>query len=116
MIAHLSSLTVDPLGSVWLDLLPESAVYKADRRVNRVKTLDGGYALNDFGFSHCDRDATLYWRADETTDFLARRLLELYSRVYLALPEGLFLAALRDVDVVKNRSMARLHLLEKLTT
>jgi hypothetical protein len=116
MIAHLSSLTADPLGSVWLDLLPESAIYKADRRINRVKTLDGGYVLNDFGFAHCDRDAVLYWRSDDTIDFLVRRLLEVYGRVHLAIAEGVFLVALRDFDASKNRSMARLHLLEKLTT
>lgn len=116
MIAHLSSLTSDPLGSVWLTLLPESSIHQSSRRVNRVKTLDGGYVLNDFGHAHCDRDAVLYWRSNTDLDFLVTRLMQLYGRVYLALDEGLFLAAIRDVNAEKNRSMARLYLLEKMTT
>ena len=118
MIAHLSAVTVDPLGSVWLTLLTDSALHRAGRRVTRVKTLDGGYALNDYGYAHCDRDAVLYWRSDATTDYLVRRLMELYGQVYVALAEGLFLASIESMDTWpdKNRSSARLMLLQKMTT
>ena len=116
MIAHLSSLTVDPLGSVWLDLMIGSALHRAGRRVTRVKTLDGGYALNDYGYAHCDRDAVLYWRSDATTDYLVRRLMELYGQIYVALAEGLFLASIESMDTAKDRSSARLMLLQKMTT
>ena len=116
MIAHLSAVTVDPLGSVWLTLLTESALHRADRRVTRVKTLDGGYALNDYGYAHCDRDAVIYWRSDATTDYLVRRLMELYGQIYVALAEGLFLASIESMDTANDRSSARLMLLQKMTT
>lgn len=116
MIAHLSAITLDPLGSVWLTLIGESKIYKSDRRVNRVKTLDGGYVLTDGGFAHCDRDATLMWRSDEDTDYLVRRLMELYGQVYLAIPEGLFLASIREIDAERNTTRAQVYLLEKLTS
>ena len=42
MRAHLSTLTFDPIGALWLDCLPETTTGETRRRMNRIATLDGG--------------------------------------------------------------------------
>jgi hypothetical protein len=115
MIAHLSSLTIDPLGSIWLDLLPESRLFQSIRRSQRVKTLDGGAVLNDGGYVDGDRDLLLYWQSDTITDANVTRMHRLYSRVRVAIPEGVFIANIRSLDSRSGRSSAEILILSRLT-
>ena len=64
------------------------------RRTNRVATLDGGAAFNDFGFSEADRTIELkWWPADAETEALVARLVRLSSFVQVSMPDGIWLAA-----------------------
>jgi hypothetical protein len=92
--AVLSTTIFDPEGFVALDVLPESALDERRRRVNRVATLDGAAAFNDFGFSDADRTFTLRWvPTDAATEAAIDRLVQTYPRLLLAVPGGVFLVA-----------------------
>lgn len=94
MRVHLAAQQFDPLGDVALDCLPDVNSGALARRMNRVATLDGGAAFNDFGFSEGDRTITLRWTpADTATDALVARLVRLHRYVYVSMPDGLWLAA-----------------------
>lgn len=98
MIA-LNALVFDPLGSVTLDELPSSEMSEVSRRVNRAKTLDGGIAINDGGFSHGDRTFSVRWRIKSEADFeRVQRMARLYSRVHVATRQGLFRAVPERVN------------------
>ena len=86
MLAALSTLTFDPAGHVLLDVLPSSALQPRTRRVERVATLDGGSAFNEFGFAESDMVITLTWQSkDRDIEAAIDRLTRLYSRVHLSL-------------------------------
>lgn len=90
----LSSTVFDPLCPVELDALDNSELGESSRRVNRVATLDGAAVFNDFGFSNSDRTMRIIWRPTSQAQTLAvDRLLQTYSRITVATPAGLFLAA-----------------------
>lgn len=111
----LSSLTFDPLGSVALDVAPGQTFGEARRRMNRVATLDGGAVFNDFGFSQADRSATLSWTVRSAAQEAAvERLLQLYARVHVATPQGLFLAALEVYSPGAQESSLSLLVVDKL--
>ena len=113
--ASLSAPTQDVIGTITVNLLPlESNTGAYERRVSRVKTLDGSYALNDFGFAHCDRTAVLVWRSDEDLDYLARRLVEYYSTLHMSCSEGFFLVAPKRIGVDANRTKMEVLILEKI--
>jgi hypothetical protein len=92
MLVALSAIEFDPEGHVWLDVEP-SAVLDADRtrHITRVATLDGGAVFNDFGYSDSDRTIDLVWndRAANKRG-LVERLLRLYGRINVAMPEALY--------------------------
>jgi hypothetical protein len=115
MTAVLSPITIDPLGGVRLECLPTSRLGLTERRVNRVKTLDGGYAINDYGSSQCDRDIRLVWTADTTKDSAAARLVEWYGELYLALREGFFRVAPQSIETRAAETTLELLVLERLT-
>lgn len=92
----LSALTFDPAGVVPLDVSPDGFYGDTTRRVNRVATLDGGAAFNDFGYSEADRTLTARWVPRKAaTEAAVERLMQLYTRVYVATPRGLYLAVLQ---------------------
>lgn len=94
MHVTLSALTFDPMGSVTLDVMPDQTFGEARRRMNRIPTLDGGAVFNDFGFSEADRTINLRWRVrSRAKEDAVERLVQLYARVHVATPRGLFLAA-----------------------
>ena len=90
----LSAQTFDLSGHVALDCLPATNSGALSRRMNRVATLDGGAAFNDFGFSEGDRTIELRWvQYDTAVDALVARLVRLHRFVYVSMPDGLWLAA-----------------------
>jgi hypothetical protein len=94
MRAVLSTLTFDLQGFVELDCLSGQTLGETRRRMNRVATLDGGAVFNDAGFSEADRSIELRWvpTGAEQLQTVAR-LVELYARVRLVTPQGVFLVA-----------------------
>jgi hypothetical protein len=115
MQVHITSLTFDLQGAVSLDLLPETDLGETRRRMNRIATLDGGAAVNDFGHSVADRTLTLNWKADEAVDALMARLVRVYGRLRVSMRDGVFLVAPELHRVDRDVSTARLLVLEQLT-
>lgn len=93
--AVLSTPTYDNLGTVELQLTPDSDLIARHRRVQSVQTLDGGNVVVDSGFSHGDRSLVLQFylqsKAEETA---VKYLMDNYSELYLSLEEGFFSVAL----------------------
>jgi len=94
VLVHLAAKLYDLSGAVMLDCLPDTTAGQLQRRVNRVATLDGGAAFNDFGFSEGDRTIELRWLpTDPDAEAVVSRLLRLHRWVYVSMPDGLWLAA-----------------------
>lgn len=115
MLVTLSSLTFDPAGSVPIDVLPNQTFGEARRRMNRVPTLDGGAVFNDFGFSEADRTLALRWPVrSPATEAAVERLVQLYARVHVATPRGMYLAAIESYAPGADESTLTLLVAEKL--
>ena len=94
MLVHLAAKLFDLSGAVLLDCMPDTTAGALQRRVNRVATLDGGAAFNDFGFSEADRTIELRWLpSDRAADAIVARLVRLHRWVYVSTPGGIWLAA-----------------------
>lgn len=94
MLVHLTAQLFDPFGAVALDCLEETRSGQVSRRMNRVATLDGGAAFNDFGFAEADRTIQLRWvPADAATEAAVARLVRLHRWLYVSMPDGVWLAA-----------------------
>jgi hypothetical protein len=116
VLATLSAPTFDLSGYVEIDVLPEASFTDAPRRVNRVKTLDGGAVINDGGFSDADRTITLRWRpTSETQESAVERMLRLYSLITVSVRAGVFEAAPELYSPGPNESTLRLLVLSKLS-
>lgn len=116
MLNTISAPTFDLSGYVEIDALPESTFHEAPRRVNRVKTLDGGAVINDGGFSDADRTITLRWQpVSETTEAAIERMLRLYSLVNVSTRGGVYSAAPDIYIPGPAESSLRLLVLEKLS-
>ncbi|MCK2095625.1 hypothetical protein [Thauera aromatica] len=113
---HLSSLTFDPLGAVAIDCTATTTLGDMRRRVNRVATLDGGAAFNDFGYSEADRTIRLRWtpKSPEHEAQIAR-LLRLYARLHLATSQGVWIVAPEAYIPGAQQSQLTLLSVEKLT-
>jgi len=86
--------TFDPIGPVHLHCLPSASLGETRRRMNRIATLDGGAALNDFGYSEADRSIELRWQTKSMAHVESiDRLVRLYQRVHVATPQGFYLCA-----------------------
>lgn len=115
MQATLSPLTFDPAGPVALNALPGQTVGESRRRMNRVATLDGGAVFNDFGFSEADRTIKLSWQVQSAAQEAAiARLVQLYARVHVAMPQGFYLVALEVYAPGAKESSLSLLVVDKL--
>ncbi len=113
----LSTLEFDPQAPVELDVSTESDLAGLQRRVNRVATLDGGAVFNDFGFAHADRTVTLVFSpADAAQAESVQRLLRLYPKITVALPDGLYLAAPETIVRTADEMRFTLLVSSKLST
>lgn len=115
MMISLSALTYDPAGVVLLNVLPKSETKSITRRVNRSSTLDGGVAVNDFGYAVGDRTFTLHWKPSRALHESVARLVRLYGSVRVATDEGVFLAALEGMRESAEETTLTLLITEQLT-
>jgi len=116
MLVHLTSQTFDLAGAVTLDCMADQMAGETRRRMNRVATLDGGAAFNDFGFSEADRTIELKWLpTDAATEALVARLVRLASFVQVSMPDGLWLAAPEAYTPGAKESRLTLLVSSKLT-
>lgn len=92
----LAALTYDPLGYLEVQTVDSSAsdLDGLTRRVTRTPTLDGGASVNDAGYSAADRTVLVQFDASTDADKVeaARRMLRLYSSIWLSTADGIFLA------------------------
>ena len=64
------------------------------RRVSRIATLDGGAAINDFGFSEADRTLAINWTPKEKAQAEnIDRMVRSYSRLIVSTEGGCFIGA-----------------------
>jgi len=115
MQATLSPILFDPLGSVTIDVMPDQTAGETRRRMNRVATLDGGAAFNDFGYSEADRTIVLRWKPKNRKQHDAiDRIMKLYSRVHLSMHDGFYLVALEVYAPGATESTLTALVVEKL--
>jgi hypothetical protein len=116
VIVGLSSPTFDLNGNVSINALGSSDVDTIDRRVNRVKTLDGGVVVNDGGFSHGDRTVRIAWKVTNAAQFSALQyLVQTYSQLRLSLRDGVYLCAPYSLSQTEGEGQLELWLIESLS-
>lgn len=116
MLYGLSTPTYDPFGHLMLDCLPSQNDGEVRRRVNRSPTLDGGVAVNDFGFSDADRNIELRWELTSRTEAeTAQSMVIAYDRLILSTPSGVFLAAPESYSATGQEAVIRLLVVERLS-
>jgi len=91
--------TFDPVGSLVIHELPSSRLGERTRRFNRSKTLDPvGVHVQDFGLYDGDRTLQIQWRPNEAEYRAANRMMELYSKVTVAIRDGIYYAMITRID------------------
>lgn len=116
MLCTLTTPTYDLDGVVALRLsaLPEPDGQR--RRVNRIATLDGGVAINDFGFADADRTLLLRWvPTGQAQHAEIERLVQTYPLLQVATQAGVFLAAPEVYVAGAEESSLRLLVTAKLS-
>jgi hypothetical protein len=94
MLIALSTLTFDLDGYVLIDAMPSSEVDSIERRVSRIKTLDGGVAFSDAGFAHGDRTLRVRWKIRSAAQWESvQRLVQDYGEVQVAQSDGCYVCA-----------------------
>jgi hypothetical protein len=82
------------VGFVELQLSSPAEPSETRRRVNRIATLDGGVVFTEGGYTHADRTITLTWAVRSVAEEASvARLLELYTRLRLAMDRAVYLVA-----------------------
>ena len=112
----ITTSSYDLFGHLHLNPDPGSEIKRNTRRVSRKATLNGGCSISDHGFSHSDRTFTVSQK--NVSKNLASRIWYIsrtYSLVYVSTDEGVFLAAIQDVDLTEGNLKAKLLVKEKLT-
>lgn len=116
MRVMLTTTTVDPAGVVALECLADQNSGEMRRRVSRVATLDGGAVFNDGGYSEADRTILLRWVPKSAEQEAAvARLVELYARLQVSMPRGVFLVAIEVYQPGAVESSLSLLVVEKLS-
>lgn len=113
----LSTLNYDPFGVVELEANDEDSEYGEDRRrTNRVATLDGGAAFNDFGFTYSDKTITLKWAPySKDIESSISRLVRLYGFIHVSVPDGVYLAGIENFQSMGTKSTLTLLVKSKLS-
>lgn len=88
--AYLAAPVSDPYGYIALPLIPSGHGLAMRRRQNVVETLDGGVAINDFGYHDAGHSLTLNWIASPRRDDVVAYLVRFYSQLILSHPTGCY--------------------------
>ena len=99
MRVGLSTLTFDLDGHVEIDAMESSDVDSIERRITRVKTLDGGVSVRDGGYADGDRTVAISWLIRDAKQFDAvQYLVKHYSQLRLSMRSGCYLCAPRRLS------------------
>lgn len=90
MTAIITPIDFDPAGALTIRNDQDSDPGEWARRVSRVATMDGGVAVNDFGFSEGDRTVVIRWRCTEAQEARAQAILQTHQLVRLTMRRGCF--------------------------
>ena len=116
MLMHLSTPTYDLDGVVSIEVAPQDADFgETRRRMNRVATLDGGVAVNDFGHSEGDRTISLEWAATQQEEATVTRMVKLYPRLRLSCRIGFFDVVPESLSFSAGRARLTLLAIQKLS-
>ncbi len=116
MRVNISAKEFDLSAVLEVETLPDHPENQRPRRVTKVATLDGGVVVNDGGYTHGDRDVDLiYLPVSEAHNTIARRLIELHSRVVVSMPDGCFEAAPASFNDTPGRNTFSLSIISKLS-
>ena len=115
MIVTLATNTYDLDGFIQLKALATSSFGDITRRVNVVKTLDGGVAVNDGGSSQGDRSVLIMWKSkNKNFEDNVARVVENYSRLTMTFHEGAFEIVPTGYNQRGAESVLNLQILSKL--
>jgi len=116
MMASISTQIADTAGSILLRLdMGKSKLGEMARRVSRTATLDGGAVVVDSGFSHGDRTLVLSGRLTETDETTLKTLMQTYSLVTLAIPDGAYSGVIERLTVNHGAVEIRFLIKEKVS-
>jgi hypothetical protein len=116
MLCTICAPEFDLDGVVKLRLVSDVEPSETRRRVSRIATLDGGVAINDFGFSDGDRTLLLRWAPESRQQHDdIERMVQLYPLLQVALRSGVYLAAPESYQPGSDESTLRLLVKQKLS-
>lgn len=99
----IAARSYDPQGALMVPWVEGTETGSINRRVSRVRTLDGGVAVTNRGYSAGDRTVTVSFDGlPRTLIDQARRLVRLHARVTLTIPDGAYIGA--PSEYVESRS------------
>jgi hypothetical protein len=94
MIVSICAPTFDLGGQALIQDVKPDGMLGFRRRNNRIATLDGDAAFNDFGYSEADRTFDVQWTtSDQDQVETIRRMAKTYSRVIVSTNEGCYIGA-----------------------
>jgi len=111
----ISVATADTAGALVLKMTQDSKLLSGSRRVARTKTLDGGCAIYDGGYSHSDRTWSVEARVSDAVWDTLWAILTTYSIAYFATGEGYFSGCLESAARDEDRAILSILIKEKLT-
>lgn len=116
MLITISTPEYNVEGFVALTVSDDSDLGQTARRMNRVATLDGNAAVNDFGHSYADRTMTLTWspQAYESEQAIAA-LIRSQARLNASTPDGVFETAPESYQYTPDESRLVLLVLSKIS-
>ena len=111
----ISARVFDPAGSL-LIRNHDPDLESAERRVTRTATLDGSVTVTDTGQSDGDRTINVVaLRATAAMVETARRFVQLYPLVTVALADGCFIAVPRDYSTRRDALNISLLITERVS-
>ena len=98
IIISLCSRVFDPDGDMVINIDPSSQYGDTVRRVNRVKTLDGGVSINDTGFAEGDRELKIKAQLSVSQVEQVNRLQQLYPLLSISTTVGVFEGTINQIS------------------
>lgn len=111
----ISAPSFDPIGNIIIQPLDASELEDIERRVSRIKTLDGGAVANDTGHSVADRTLNVTWRYTAADFELMKRFVQLYPRLLVSTPEAVFSAIPQRLTKRAGEASITLLVMQKLS-
>ena len=113
-IIGLSAQTEDASGAVIIEPSFETNIRNAEKRISRIKTLDGGCIVTDNGHVDCDRTFDISTLSSSESWTVLWHLYVDALWIIVATDEGCFKAAIQNIQDTDNKIKIRVLIKEKL--